>query len=84
VLGTGGYLEVRKNVDPAGRPGADHVILVDAKETRHVDCSRDRLEFGSELLAAVTAGRLEPDEQERTFRAQELALEAQARAVRLA
>jgi predicted dehydrogenase len=83
VLGTGGYLEVRKNVDPAGRPGADHVILVDAKETRHVDCSRDRLEFGSELLAAVTAGRVDPDEQERTFRAQELALEAQARAVRL-
>jgi predicted dehydrogenase len=84
VLGTEGYLEVRKNVDPAGRPGADHVVLVDANETRHVDCSRDPLGFGPELVGAVAAGGLPPEEQARVFRAQELALEAQARAVRLA
>jgi predicted dehydrogenase len=83
VLGTEGYLEVRKNVDPAGRPGGDHLLLVDANETRHVDCSRDPLAFGPQLLAEVVAGAPDAPAQARAFLAQRLALEAQAKAMRL-
>src|SRR6185503_2780611 len=34
VLGTEGYIEVRKNIDIAGREGANHLFLVNNKETK--------------------------------------------------
>src|SRR5262245_53899441 len=34
VLGTGGYMEMRKYIDPAGRPGAEHLLLVNDKGAR--------------------------------------------------
>ena len=37
VMGTDGYIEVRPNVDLAGRPGGSHLFLVDQKETRYID-----------------------------------------------
>lgn len=80
VLGTEGFLEVRKNVDPAGRPGAEHLILVDGRETRHVDCHRDPLPFAARLLADVRERTETAQHPARAFRAQALALEAQARA----
>ena len=39
ILGTEGYIELRKYVDIAGRPGTDHLFLVDGEGTRYVDCS---------------------------------------------
>jgi predicted dehydrogenase len=50
VVGTEGYLEARKNIDIAGRPGSDHLFVVDGKETRHVDCSGVDLPYGPQLL----------------------------------
>jgi len=78
VLGTEGQLEVRKNVDPAARPGGDHLVLVDARETRHVDCRRDPLLFGQRLLSDVLARTETAGPASLALRAQELALEAQA------
>jgi len=83
VLGTEGTIEVRKNVDPAGRPGADHLILVDAHETRHIDCSRDPLDFGARLLADVVERTETALPHARAFQAQDLALTAQERATRV-
>ena len=82
VLGTEGQLEVRKNVDPAGRSGGDHVLLVDGDETRHIDCQRDPLPFGEQLLADVVARTCTAQDPALAFRAQDLALEAQALANR--
>jgi hypothetical protein len=39
VLGTDGFIEVRKNIDIGGRMGPSYLFLVDQKETRYVDCS---------------------------------------------
>ena len=39
ILGTDGFIEIRKNIDLAGREGGNHLFLVDQKETRHVDCT---------------------------------------------
>ena len=33
-----GFIEIRKNVDIAGRTGGSHLFLVDQKETRYIDC----------------------------------------------
>ena len=34
ILGTDGFIEIRKNVDIGGRTGGNHLFLVDQKETR--------------------------------------------------
>ena len=42
ILGTDGFIEIRKNIDIGGRPGGSHLFLVDQKETRYIDCKRRR------------------------------------------
>ena len=49
ILGTEGTIELRKYVDIAGRPGTDHVFLVDEAGTRHIDASREPLTYFREL-----------------------------------
>ena len=46
ILGTDGFIEIRKNVDIAGRAGGSHLFLVDQKETRYIDCSDMALPYG--------------------------------------
>jgi predicted dehydrogenase len=83
VLGTEGYIELRKYVDVAGRPGASHLFLVDGKGTRHMDASGTDLPYGRLLLADVTDRTEMAMPQTHCFLACQLALEAQAKAVRL-
>jgi predicted dehydrogenase len=83
ILGTDGYIELRKYIDVAGRPGKDHLFLVDAKEARHIDCSDVILPYGSQLIADVRDRTETAMTQAHCFLATELALTAQSRATRL-
>ena len=83
VVGTDGYLEVRKNVDIAGRPGSDHLFLVDSKETRYIDCRDVELPYGRQLIYDIMHRAETAMAQAHCFLASELALTAQARATRL-
>ena len=83
VVGTEGYIEVRKNIDIAGRPGSDHLFLVDRKGTQYIDCSQVELPYGRQLCFDVLHRTETAMSQEHCFRASELALRAQAKAVRL-
>ncbi|HEX7086673.1 MAG TPA: Gfo/Idh/MocA family oxidoreductase [Vicinamibacterales bacterium] len=83
ILGTDGYIEVRKNIDIAGRPGGSHVFLVDRKETRYIDCSDVKLTYGERLVDDVLNRTETAMPQAHTFLAMELALKAQAQARRL-
>jgi predicted dehydrogenase len=80
ILGTDGYIELRKYVDIAGRAGADHLFLVDRRETRHIDCSRTPLPYGPALRDDVLDRTETAMTQAHCFLAMQLALEAQARA----
>lgn len=83
LLGTKGYIELRKYVDIDGRPGADHVFLSDASGTRHIDASGEELSYFRNFLHDVrqrTATAMPDGHAERVTR---LAIEAQAKAVRL-
>jgi len=83
ILGTEGFIEVRKNVDIAGRQGESHLFLVDNKETRYIDCSNQKLPFG-ELFVQDILNRTETAmPQEHCFLAMELVLKAQKNAQRL-
>jgi len=84
ILGTAGYIELRKYVDIAGRDGTDHLFLVDREETRHIDCRDATLPYYERLIADVFERTETAMPQAYCFKVCELALEAQARAVRLA
>jgi predicted dehydrogenase len=83
VLGTDGFIEVRKNVDIAGRPGGSHLFLVDQKETRIVDCTNVALPYGERLVDDVLNRTETSMPQAHVFLAMELALKAQAQAQRV-
>lgn len=80
VLGTEGYLEVRKNVDIAGRPGGNHLFLVDNQGTRYIDCADVELPYGRQLLADIRDRTETAMPQAHCFLASELVLQAQQQA----
>jgi predicted dehydrogenase len=84
VLGTEGFIEVRKNVDIAGRPGESHLFLVDQKETRYIDCSKVALPYGEQLVNDVLNRTETAMTQAHCYLATELVLKAQQQAQRLA
>ncbi|MEO6237624.1 MAG: Gfo/Idh/MocA family oxidoreductase [Vicinamibacterales bacterium] len=83
ILGTDGFLEIRKNIDIAGRPGGNHLFLADQKETRYVDCRTVPLPYGEQLVSDVVNRTETAMPQAHCFLATELMLEAQKRAQRL-
>jgi predicted dehydrogenase len=80
ILGTDGFIELRKNSDIGGRAGGNHLFLVDGKETRYVDCHDVDLPFGRQLLDDVRQRTETAMPQAHAFLASELALRAQLQA----
>jgi len=83
ILGTDGYMELRKNVDIGGRPGGGHLFVVDQKETKYVDCSAVKLPYGERLVDDVLNRTETAASQTETFLALELALLAEKQAQRV-
>jgi predicted dehydrogenase len=83
ILGTEGTIELRKYVDIAGRPGTDHVFLVDRKGTRHIDASGEKLTYFRALLADIAQRSETAATQAHMFTTCRLALQAQEQATRL-
>ena len=81
ILGTDGYIEVRKNIDIAGPAGGNHLYLVNHKETRFIDCNNDTLPFGNLFVDDVLNRTETAMSQQHCFLATELALLAQQQAV---
>ena len=83
ILGTEGYIEIRKNCDIAGRDGGNHLFLVNQKSTQYFDCSKLDLPYGKQLVADIINRTETAMTQEHCFLASQLALEAQAKAKHL-
>ena len=56
VTGTAGTIEVRANIDPAGQPGAEHLIVVDGDAPRRIDVAEVTLDWAERLVADVRGG----------------------------
>jgi predicted dehydrogenase len=80
ILGTDGFIEIRKNVDIGGRPGGSHLFTVDQKSTRYIDCQDVNLPYGEQLVADVLNRTETAMTQAHCFLATELMLTAQAKA----
>ena len=82
ILGTDGYIELRKYIDPTGRPGGNHLIIADRKSTRYIDCSKVYLPFGSQFVSDVVERTSNAQDQDQALLAAELVLTAQKNATR--
>ena len=83
LIGAEGYIELRKNIDVAGREGESHLFLVDKDGARYIDCSDTEISYGKQLIADILNRTDTAIPQARCFLASELALKAEAMAVDL-
>jgi predicted dehydrogenase len=80
ILGTEGYIEIRKNVDIASHKGGNHLYIVNQKETTYIDCKDVPLPFGEQFVNDVLNRTETALPQEHCFLATELSLLAQKKA----
>jgi predicted dehydrogenase len=80
LLGTEGYIELRKYVDIAGRKGGNHLFIADQKQTRYIDCSQVELPFGPQFISDIVNRTETGQSQAQTLLAAELVLKAQKQA----
>lgn len=80
VLGTDGYIELRKYVDIGGKPGGNHLFIADKTGVRYIDCNGGALPFGRQLVDDILNRTETAMSQAHCFLATELALRAQKQA----
>lgn len=80
ILGTEGYIELRKYVDVGGSEGTDHLMLVNGDRCEKMDASDAGLPYFSRLIADIQQRTETAMTQEHAFKVCELALKAQAMA----
>lgn len=80
ILGSDGYMEIRKYIDIAGRQGGNHLFLVTRKETMYFDCSNVYMPYGEQLVNDVVNRTETAMTQEHCFLSTWLALTAQKKA----
>ena len=82
LLGTEGYIELRKYIDVAGREGADHLFVSNRAGTRHIDASGEKLTYFANFLADVSDRTATAMPDGHALTVTRLAIEAQAKAAR--
>lgn len=80
ILGTEGYIELRKYIDIAGRKGGNHLFIVDKNETRYMDCSNVPLPFGPQFVSDVVNRTHTGQDQAQALLTAEVVIKAQMKA----
>ena len=82
ILGTEGYIELRKYTNVAVAKGGNHLFIVDRKSARYIDCNKVPLPFGPQFVRDVVERTDIAQDPEQALLATELVLEAQKMATR--
>lgn len=77
ILGTDGYIELRKYVDVGGAPGTDQLILVNGERCEKIDASDAGLPYFARLIADIQHRMETAMPQAHAFKTMELAIRAQ-------
>jgi predicted dehydrogenase len=80
ILGTDGYIEIRKYVDVAVKKDGNNLFLVNDKESRYIDCNNMPLPFGSQFVADIVNRTHTAQDQTQCLLAAELSIKAQKNA----
>ena len=83
ILGTDGYIEIRKYTDVAVKPQGNNLFLVDGKQARYIDCNNMPLPFGRQFVADVVDRTHTAQDQAQCLLAAELVIKAQLAAKRV-
>ena len=80
ILGTDGYMEVRKYIDVGVKKQGNNLFVVDNNQARSIDCNQMPLPFGSEFVADIVNRTHIAQDQEQCLLAAELVIKAQRNA----
>ena len=83
ITGTDGYIELRKYVDLAGRPGGEHLFLINQQGTEYMDCKDVPLPYAPLLIEDILNRTETAMTQAHSFLAMELAIQAENQANKL-
>ena len=77
ILGTQGYIEVRKYINVAITKVGNHLFLVDQKQSRYIDCNQVELPFGPQFVSDILHRTHTAQDQTQCLLAAELVIKAQ-------
>ena len=83
ILGTDGYIEVRKYTNVAVNKQGNNLFIVDKDQARYIDCNNMPLPFGPEFVADIVNRTHNAQDQEQCLLAAELVIKAQKNAQRV-
>jgi predicted dehydrogenase len=83
VLGTDGYMEIRKYANVAVSKQGNNLFVVDAKQARYIDCSNGPLPFGPQFVEDIVNRTHNAQNQAQCLLAAELSIRAQLGAARV-
>ena len=82
IVGTEGYIELRKYTNVAVAKGGNHLFIVDKKSARYINCDKVPLPFGPQFVRDVVERTDVAQNPEQCLLATELVLKAQKMATR--
>jgi predicted dehydrogenase len=80
ILGTDGYIEVRKYTDVAVKHQGNNLFIVDKNQARYIDCNQMPLPFGTQFVSDIVNRTHTAQDQTQCLLAAELVIKAQMKA----
>ena len=80
ILGTDGYIEIRKYIDVANKKQGNNLFIVDNKQARYIDCNAMPLPFGQQFVSDIVNRTHVAQDQDQCLLAAELVIKAQKNA----
>lgn len=80
ILGTQGYIEVRKYTNVAVNKAGNNLFIVDQKQSRYIDCNNLTLPFGHQFVTDIVERTHTAQDQAQCLLAAELVITAQKNA----
>jgi predicted dehydrogenase len=80
ILGTNGYMEIRKYTNVGVAHQGNNLFVVDGKQARYIDCNNMPLPFGPQFVADIVNRTHEAQNLEEALLAAELVVKAQKNA----
>lgn len=80
ILGTDGYIEIRKYADVGVKKQGNNLFIVDGKQARYIDCNQMPLPFGSQFVSDIVNRTHNAQDLHECLLAAQLVIEAQSKA----
>jgi predicted dehydrogenase len=80
LLGTDGYIEIRKYADVGVKHQGNNLFIVDSKQARYIDCNQMPLPFGPQFVGDIVNRTHTAQDPDECLLAAQLVIEAQNKA----